>query len=311
MTDRQSLRTSPGVARRELRRRLVRARTEARNDDGTLRFPNRASAAAELGWSKGKQDFLETGDQTILRKDLDRLFEVFLVPTDDQVEWRSLVETAASKGWWDRYDDADISPAGKLYISYEWGARRFRSFAGGLVPGLLQTADYNTSRMRAGLVRRSAEQMARMNAIRDQRKRILDEPDPLNCHLIFDESVLHRVADPGVMSGQIAHIVDAIDRHPSLTVQVVPFSAGAYPALAGSFIMMDFGYEGDPGIVNLEPGLIDSIYVDDTSQVYLYSQLFEQLAESDAASPSDSLDMLRDALRRQRASDGQGGKGGS
>jgi len=299
VTDRENLRRSPGVARRELRRRLVRVRTEARNDDGTLRFPNRGSAAAELGWSKGKQDFLETGDQTILRKDLDRVFDVFRIPEEEQDEWHSLVEIAASKGWWDRYDDADIPPAGKQYISYEWGCRRFRSFSGGLVPGLLQTSEYNESRARLGLARRSAEQLTRMNSIRAQRRRVFDPPDPLDCHLIFDESVLHRVAQPGVMGGQISYIVGAVEQHPNLTVQVVPFTAGMYPALAGSFTIMDFGFEGDPGIVNLEPGLIDSIYVDETGDVYLYSQLFELLAESHAASPPESLDMLRTALDAQ------------
>lgn len=294
-------RISPAVCRRELRRRIVKSRTEARNPAGTLRFPNRGSAAKALGWSRPKQDFLETGDQPLLKKDLPRIFEVFEIPESDHAEWHWLTDGAAYVGWWERYDEADLSAGGRHYMSFEWGCRQLRAYSGGLVHGLAQTREYGEARMRAGLVQRSTQQMARMSDIREQRKAVLRDPDPLAFHLIFDESVLHRDAGPGVMAAQLAHMIELAETHPNVTLQAVPYGAGLYPALAGSFAMMDFGFADDPGLVNLEPGLVDSIYVDNTQQVYLYGQMFENMADTRAASPDETLDILRRAHTSARS----------
>ncbi|MGH9210920.1 MAG: DUF5753 domain-containing protein [Acidimicrobiales bacterium] len=295
MTDRDNRRISPAVCRRELRRRLVRRRIEARHPNGTVRFPNRGTAASELGWSRPKQDFLETGEQHLLAKDLPRVFDVFEIPDDEQEEWQWLTEGAAVSGWWDRYDDADLSADGRRYLAYEWGSRRQRAYTGGILHGLVQTPLYAEARMRAGLVQRSSQQMARIVNIVQQRKAVLEAPDPLDFHLIFDESVLHRDAGQGVMAVQLASMLDLAESHPNVTLQVVPYSAGLYPALAGSFTLMEFGFPDDAGLVNLEPGFVESMYVEDTQQVYLYSQMFENMAEARATSPDETLDILRSA----------------
>lgn len=295
MTTPENRRISPAVCRRELRRRLVKRRTEALNPDGTTRFPNRGAVASALGWSRPKQDFLETGEQHLHTKDLPRVFDVFDIPDDEQAEWRSLTEGAAASGWWDRYDQADLSADGRRYLAYEWGCRRLLVYSGGILHGLVQTRVYGEARMRAGLVQRSSQQMTRMVDVLQRRKAVLDPPDPLDFHLIFDESVLHRDAGQGVMAAQLEYLLDLAESHPNVTLQVVPYSAGLYPALAGSFGLMDFGFPDDAGLVNLEPGLVESIYVEDTQQVYLYSQMFENMAESRAAGPAETLDMLRRA----------------
>lgn len=303
MTGRDDRRISPAVCRRELQRRLVRCRVEARNLNGTVRFSNRGTAASALGWSRPKQDFLETGERHLLAADLPRVFEVFEIPEGEQAEWRWLAEGAAATGWWDRYDEADLSAVGRRYVAYEWGCRRQRAFTGGIVHGLVQTPLYGEARMRTGLVQRSSQQMARISDILQQRKAILEQPDPLDFHLIFDESVLHRDAGLGVMAFQLAYMLDLAESHANVTLQVVPYSAGLYPALSGSFTLMDFGFADDAGLVNLEPGLVESIYVEDTQQVYLYSQMFEDMAERRAADPHETLDILR---RAQSSAGSQG-----
>lgn len=271
---------------------------EARNPNGTARFSNRGAAASALGWSRPKQDFLETGEQQLLAKDLPRVFDVFEIPDDEQTEWQQLTEGASTPGWWDHYDEADLSADGRRYVAYEWGCRRLLVYTGGILHGLVQTRVYAEARMRAGLVQRSSQQMARMVDILQQRKAVLEQPDPLDFHLIFDESALHRDAGAGVMAFQLAHMLDLAESHPNVTLQVMTYGAGLYPALAGSFGLMDFGFPDDAGLVNLEPGLVSSMYFEDTQDVYLYSQMFENMAESRAADPEDTLDMLRRAQTR-------------
>jgi hypothetical protein len=295
VTDPDNQRISPAVCRRELQRRLVKRRIEARNPNGTTRFPSRGKAAEALGWSRPKQDLLEIGEQHLLAKDLPRVYDVFEIPEDEQPEWQWLTEGAAASGWWEHYSEADLSAGGRRYLAYEWGCRRQRAYTGGILHGLVQTRLYGEARMRSGLVQRSTQQMARISEILQRRKAVLDEPDPLEFHLIFDESVLHRDAGPGVMAFQIAHMLDLAESHSNVTLQVVPYGAGLYPALSGSFTLMEFGFPDDAGLVDLEPGLVESIYVEDTQKVYLYSQMFEDMVEKRAADPEETLDMLRRA----------------
>ena len=279
-------RTSPLVDSRDLRRRFLLARHEAG-------FATRKAAADALGFSLRKLDLIETGERSLLGRDLDRVFEAYEVPAGEQAEWRRLAESARAKGWWDRLTTADASPGAKRWAAYEWGARSIRGYSGPVVPGLLQTDAYTEAMFEAGLSTRSPEERRRFAALKALRRTVLDPPDPLGYHVVFDESVLHRVVAPPLMADQVAHIVEVVASHPDVTVQVVPFSAGLFPNIASVFTLVDFGIDGDDGLVNLEPDLASSVYVDDFAQVAKYSRIFETMVREVAASPSDTVAMLR------------------
>jgi len=284
-------RTSPIVDARNLRRRFLAARHAAG-------FATRKAAADALGFSLRKLDLIENGERSLLARDLDVVFASMPVSQEEGAEWRRLAEGARTRGWWDRYSDAELPPGAKRWASFEWGARRIRGYSGTVVPGLLQTDEYTEAMLEIGLSTRSPEELRRFVTVKAQRRTVLDEPEALSYHVIFDESVLHRDAGPGVMPRQIEHILDVIDTHPNVTVQVVTFSAGLYPAMSGAFTMLDLGIEGDDGLVNLEPGLLDSIYIEDFAQIATYSRMFQAMAHDVAESASDTVRVLRGARLR-------------
>jgi len=264
---------------------------QARKDAG---FASRDVAAAALHWSPRKQALLESDEQTIPIRDLDVILPAFEVDEDDWPRWRQLAELARTTGWWDAYDDADLPGEGKRYVGLEWGARRIRSFDGSIMPTLLQIPGYADAALEAGMQDRPPEQVRRLLAVRRQRQRALAQPDPLDYHVILDEAALRR---PGgtetIMRAQLMHVIDLASARRNITVQVVPFKAGLYPGQSGTFVIMDLDTaESDPGIVHVEPGFSSSLYIEERGDIYLYSRVFQRLAEI-SLSPEQSLVLIR------------------
>lgn len=283
-------RWSPLVARTHLARRIVEFRERA-----GLKQPE---AAARTGISRPKLQYLEAGTRPIQESDLEAILVAYEVPEADHDEWRALAQKARAKGWWDAYDDADLPKTAKRFTGYEWGARRIRCFTGSLVPPLLQTADYTIELLRAGLVHRPSEQVAKLVEVRRRRQQILDHPDPLEYHAVMDQAALHREAGgPDVLAVQLEHIAEVAEQRPNVTVQVVPWSAGLYPAQAGTSSVIDLDY--DLSLVHLEPGLAESLFLDDRRDVYLYAQVFERILDV-ALDPDETTDLLRTVAHQVR-----------
>ncbi|WP_030707217.1 helix-turn-helix domain-containing protein [Streptomyces sp. NRRL F-2580] len=114
-----------------------------------------------------------------------------------------------------------------------------------LVPGLLQTEDYARAVIRGANPTALAEYVDALVASRLERARLLDAPSTPELSVILHEAVLRTaVGGPVVMAAQLRHISSYVRAH-RITVQVVPFSAGAHGAL-GSFVsIMQFADAGD------------------------------------------------------------------
>jgi hypothetical protein len=284
-------RRSRATAQRALRQRFVAARVG--------RFPTRRAAAEALGWSVRKQDVLESGDQIVGERDLPAIFEAFGLGDGDgddggdedvRASWQRLVEQSKARGWWDGFADGELLPGCKEWIGLEWGARRVRAFTGTIVPGLLQTAGYTRARLGGGLWAMAQEQLDRFIVFQAARQAVLEPPDPLECHVIVDEGMLHRPPKPAELSEQIAHIVDVVDTHPNVTVQIVPYEAGLYAGQNGAFTILDF--EEDDGVVSVEAPLSGALLLDDFTARANYSRTFEILARDVAADPATTRTML-------------------
>jgi hypothetical protein len=264
---------------------------QARKDGG---FVSRETAAEALGWSPRKQALLESDEQAIPVKDLSAILSTFNVPEAEWRRWHDLAELAHASGWWESYDDADLSREGKRFVGFEWGARQLRSFDGSIMPALLQLPAYTRAALGASLDDRPPEQLTRLLAVRRQRQRVLGEPDALEYHVVLDEAALHRPAGTAAtMRAQLEHLADMASLRPNITIQIVPFSIGLYPGQSGTFVLMDFNADaGELGLAHIEPGFTGSVYVEERSAVYGYSRLFQRLTEV-ALDPEDSLALIR------------------
>jgi Domain of unknown function (DUF5753) len=163
-----------------------------------------------------------------------------------------------------------------------------------VVSGLVQTEAYAEAVLRELHHHRPRADASRLVQLRMLRQTRLDADMPFDLWLIHDESVLHRVVGGGtVMAGQLARLLEVTER-PGVTIQVLPFTAGAHVGMRGAFSLLAFTgrepgaayVESPAGIIFLEkPGELDEMRV-----------AFERLSAA-ALSPGASRDQIARARR--------------
>ncbi len=135
------------------------------------------------------------------------------------------------------------------FVEYESSASSLRIFEHVLVPGLLQTEDY----ARAVLATRpntTDDETEQLVAARMDRQAILAPGGPPLLWVVLDEAVLHRqVGDLQTMADQLARLAE-LSRRPNVTIEVVPYGAGAHGGLLGAFVVAEF--EQAPAVAYLE-----------------------------------------------------------
>ncbi len=220
----------PSSERRKLRTQLRRAR-------GAAGLTQR-EAAQRLDWSESKLIRVENGEVGLSVTDLQAMLQLYGV-TDEQAVADLSDAARGSRGssWWSGFRDV-VSPKFALYLGQEASASSIRVFHPFLIPGLLHTEDYAFELLR---VHCSDEEARRIVEMRRQRQQNLlghaDSPDVI---FVFGEEALRRwIGSPAVMERQLQYLLDASEKA-GISVEVIPFSAGAHPGLLGSFILLDF-----------------------------------------------------------------------
>jgi hypothetical protein len=161
-----------------------------------------------------------------------------------------------------------------------------------VVHGLLQTEDYARALIRAALPTLDRDAVERKISVRMNRQELLTRKQPLRVWAILDESLIHRrIGGTQVLRGQLDRLLQTADE-PAVTLQVLPFAAGANPGMMGSFTAIRFPLEEDPGVVYVE-GVTGDIFVEG-DDVRRYSLLFEHL-QATALSPNQSYDLIERA----------------
>ncbi len=125
-------------------------------------------------------------------------------------------------------------------VEFERAAVRIHGWELGGVPGLLQTADYARSIVRAGRPTFSAEEVERIVEARMGRQEILTADRPPMLQYVIHEGVLRQMIEsPEVMAEQLDKLLDAATR-PGIIVQVLPFSARDNAGVEGAIAVYDF-----------------------------------------------------------------------
>lgn len=122
-----------------------------------------------------------------------------------------------------------------------------------LIPGLLQTSDYAREVIRAS--GRQIDDIEEHINERLERQKVLAPEGGMMFVAILDEGVLHRqIGSAETMREQLQHVLTVADQ-PNAIIHVVPTGVGAYPGLAGGFVVasmdgsefvyVDDAYSGD------------------------------------------------------------------
>ena len=115
----------------------------------------------------------------------------------------------------------------------------------------------------------------------------------LRLSVILGEGALHQVVGGAdVLAGQISHLARLSEDAPTVTLQVLPFSAGAHVgAGSGSLAILRFPDAPSLGVVYLE-ALSGGVYLESQTDVARYIRAFALLRAA-ALSPADSARLLR------------------
>jgi DNA-binding XRE family transcriptional regulator len=247
-------------------------------------------AADRLGLAPSTLSRIETGKAPTRTAYLTTMFDMYgVVDPGHRQALTDMARDGHRKGWWAVYDD--VLPTGfNIYVGLEAEAAALRVFEDQVVHGLLQTEAYARIVMSVVRSRQTARQVDRAVQLRLQRQEALEREDPIKLWLILNEAVILRtVGGAEVMHEQMVRLLEASER-PSVTLQVLPLSSGAHPALNGPFCILEFPERTDPGVVYTE-GVAGHAYLERDSEVRACAEAFDLLRAA-ALSPADSAEMI-------------------
>jgi transcriptional regulator with XRE-family HTH domain len=271
---------SPTVRQRELGVRL----REYRNAKGlTVEM-----VAKELLCSPTKISRAETGVRRATLRDVRDLCQLYEVDPATSAELMELARDAYRPGWWTKYDDLKIGPL----IGMEEAATAISTFEMYFFPALLQSKDYARAIIK-GIAPKIEEKILdqRVEA-RMQRQKILDGPKPPKYRVLLDEAVLRRhVGGPAVMKAQLDKVLSLM-REEKATVQVIPYTVGAYGASDCNFCYLEFAGTKLPDLVFVE-GLVSQLYMERPEEVERYREALDYLRDA-ALNPRDTAKKIEE-----------------
>ena len=191
--------------------------------------------AALLGVDLSQASRLDTGARGFRVEDVRKLCGEYGLPDADQHRLLALAEEARRRAWWQQHD---LHPALRTMIGMEQAALSIAEYAGNVIPGLLQTREYAEAAVTTGGLDVPRQKVDDVAAVRMRRQQILTRDRPTHLWVVIDEAVLARVAGgPDVMRAQLEH-VQARASEPGITVQIIGFEYGLYPAGGNHFILL-------------------------------------------------------------------------
>jgi len=186
------------------------------------------------------------------------------------------------RGWWQTYGSVLTGP----FVGFEAAAQTVRSYEAQCVPGLLQIEEYIRTVVLASRPTPQTHEVNDRVQVRLARQELLTQDEPVEFWSVLDEAVLRRpVGGRDVMRRQLEHLV-TVSELPNVTLQVLPFEAGAHAGMEGSFVLLGFP-QGDPDTVYVTTAT-GGVFQDKTDQLQRYVTVFERLADI-ALSPVDSI----------------------
>ena len=263
---------APPVRRRVLGAALRRFREQA---GCTL-----DDAARILDCDRSKISRIETGQRGIRATELEGLLAEYGVDEPPRDTLLTLADRSRQDGWWQSsrhvHDGTQHSFIG--FIGLGGADTTIGTYEAQLLPGLLQTEDYARAIAAASLVQQSRPEHDQFVQARLAQQQVLTrDHHPLQFWAVLGEGALRQmVGGRDVMRAQLRHLIDISDRQRNVTLQVLPFAAGAHAATSGPFVIITFPGAPDLAVVYLE-GQTGGIYLHGSDEVARYTLAFEHL----------------------------------
>jgi len=255
----------PAVKRRRLRAELRNARQEAEL--------TQEQVAEAMDWSLSKIIRIEAGSVGVSTNDMKALLKLYGISDPDRTEEllalarEARERSTAFKG---------APPRLMRFIEYEAAASAIRGFQPLLVPGLLQTEEYARAVLQQLMPEESRAELDALVKVRMKRQEVLlGRSDLKQLLFILDEAALRRqVGGAAAMRRQVRHLAE-MAKGPKVTLEVIPFSAGAHPGMQGPFVIFEFPDADD--VLFLETSGGDLIIRDEREDIAIHEEQLDAL----------------------------------
>jgi len=239
---------------------------------------------------------LESAQQRPQKSTLIQLLDLYGAAEPRRSELLTLLREASQRGWMRPYR-SELPDVYSDYIGFEDEARSIANYESLFVPGLLQTEAYARAQLRGTLPYASEAEIESRVAARLERQPVLVKDGALKLWAIMDEAALRRlVGGRDVMRGQARHLLE-VRSLPNVTIQVIPYGAGAHPGMDGSFVILEFPDPDDPSIVYVESAA-GGLFLEQDAEIRRYMLMFEHLRA--AASGLDATVALLEEIVSER-----------
>jgi transcriptional regulator with XRE-family HTH domain len=274
---------SPTLRRRELASRL----RELRKESGLTV----EDVAHHLLCSPPKISRIETATRSPTLRDVRDLCVLYGVSEAEQARLMAIARESKQQGWWNRFDDLAI----ESLIGLEIEAKRISSYESCIVPWAFQTEEYARAVIKGILPRIDDRILGERVTARMTRQELLRSADPPYLWSLIDESALRRTVDSAsVMHEQLTKILE-VAATPNVTMQVVPFDAGAHPGLDNTFTLLEFDSSTQPPVAFVE-NLAGTFYLERESEIMRYREVLDNLRAC-ALSPASSVKCVQEARK--------------
>ncbi|MEV0552535.1 helix-turn-helix transcriptional regulator [Streptomyces sp. NPDC050597] len=230
---------------------------------------------------------LEKAEVALKTLYVEKLLQTYGAAQQEVDEFVTLAERANEPGWWHAYRDV-VPDWFSAYVSLETGAKTLRTYEPHYVTGLLQTYNYARAVLRGGFPNESDEDLGRRVDLRLRRQGLLERPDAPTLWVVMEETVLHRVVGGAeVMREQIERLLE-VSELDHVSVDVVPFTAGAHVGACAPFTYFRFEERELPDIVYSEI-LSASVYLDQRSDVAGHLEAHNRMSLLTSSADSKAL----------------------
>jgi transcriptional regulator with XRE-family HTH domain len=178
-------------------------------------------------------------------------------------------------------------------LDIESTARSITTVSPLLVPGLLQTADYARSIMRAAAVPK--QEIATRVAVRiGRRDAITRKRAPVYLNAFIGEMVLHQVIGGAEVMAEQLRFLGELGKRANIELRIIPLASDWHPGLEGPFALDEF--IGRTPVVHLE-NRISGLFLHEPPEVEAYQDAIAKVRDA-AMSAEKSSQLIAEAIKR-------------
>ncbi|RFS84892.1 XRE family transcriptional regulator [Actinomadura spongiicola] len=279
-------RRSPTVRKRRLAAELRRLRKEC--------GLTREQVAERIGCAPVTITRIETGQSGARVGEVSLMLEVYGVTGDARDALLQVAKDARKRGWWHTYSGT-MPGWFQVYVGLEDEAASIQDYQPEVVPGILQIEAYARATYLAEAMVPSEEEINRQITLRlERQRRLLEAKDAPEMWFVCNEAMIRRqVGGRATMQDQLKRLVE-LSHRPNITLQVLPFTAGAHPGMQGGFRILGFPEPADPAVVYVEYQQ-GSLYLEKADDINSYTTMFNHL-RAQALSREESCNLITSAV---------------